>query len=45
MVTYKCFTCGKQIAHKSLEKRFLCPKCGGRIFFKPRERAMKIKAV
>jgi DNA-directed RNA polymerase subunit RPC12/RpoP len=45
MVNYKCFSCGKQLAHKSLEKRFICPKCGGRIFFKPREKIVKIKAV
>lgn len=45
MVTYKCFFCGKQIQHTALEKRFVCPGCGKRIFFKPRKKSVKIKAV
>jgi DNA-directed RNA polymerase subunit RPC12/RpoP len=45
MVTYKCFFCGKQISSKSLEKRFVCPACGKKIFFKPRTKTVKIKAV
>jgi len=45
MVNYKCFFCGKQISNKSLEKRFVCPTCGGKIFFKPRTKVTKIKAV
>jgi len=45
MVNYKCFYCGKQISSTALEKRFICPKCGARIFFKPRTKVVKIKAV
>jgi len=45
MITYKCFSCGKQISHKALEKRFICPACGSKIFFKPRKQLVKIKAI
>ncbi|MFC1685978.1 DNA-directed RNA polymerase subunit P [Nanoarchaeota archaeon] len=45
MTTYKCFYCGKQTSHKSLEKRFTCPACGSKVFFKPRKKQVKIKAV
>jgi DNA-directed RNA polymerase subunit RPC12/RpoP len=45
MVNYKCFFCGKQISNKNLEKRFVCTACGGKIFFKPRTKITKIKAV
>jgi len=44
MATYKCFKCGKKITDKDLEKRFVCPSCGGKIFFKPRTKVKKIKA-
>jgi len=44
MAQYKCFKCGKQISHKALEKRFSCPSCGSKIFFKPRKDTFKIKA-
>jgi len=45
MAIYKCFFCGKQTNHKALEKRFVCPECGGKIFFKPRQEIKKIKAI
>ncbi len=45
MANYKCFNCGKQISHKSLEKRFVCQACGSKIFFKQRKAVSKIKAV
>jgi len=45
MATYKCFKCGKKTTNKNLEKRFLCVHCGAKIFYKPRERVVKIKAV
>ncbi|PIN88668.1 DNA-directed RNA polymerase subunit P [Candidatus Pacearchaeota archaeon CG10_big_fil_rev_8_21_14_0_10_35_13] len=45
MATYKCFKCGKKIVHKNLEERFVCPSCGGNIFFKPRKVSKKIKAI
>ena len=45
MATYKCYWCGKKVSSKTLEKNFLCPNCGGRIFFKPRERVKVVKAI
>ena len=36
MSTYKCFHCGAKIKSDDLNKRFVCPKCGERIFYKPR---------
>ncbi len=45
MVEYKCFKCGKKIKKEELDKRFVCPGCGGKIFFKPRTAVKKIKAI
>ncbi|MEM1534936.1 MAG: DNA-directed RNA polymerase subunit P [Candidatus Pacearchaeota archaeon] len=45
MPIYKCYFCGKQVSSKSLEKVFICPSCGGRIFFKKRAKVKKIKAI
>lgn len=45
MTVYKCFKCGKQISSKALEKRFVCPACGGKVFYKPRKEITKIKAI
>jgi len=45
MPTYKCFKCGRKIQSNILEKRFVCPKCGGKIFYKPRTKVKKVKAV
>ncbi len=45
MVTYKCFKCSKKITDADLEKRFVCPHCGSKIFFKPRTKVKKVKAV
>ncbi|MBI2451833.1 DNA-directed RNA polymerase subunit P [Candidatus Pacearchaeota archaeon] len=45
MAQYKCFNCEKPITNKVLEKRFVCPHCGSRIFYKPRGRIVKLKAV
>ena len=44
MVTYKCFNCGKKIDSEALDKRFVCIKCGCKIFYKPRTIVKKIKA-
>jgi len=44
MVTYKCFKCEKEIKEEDLKKRFVCPNCGSKIFFKPREKVKTIKA-
>ena len=45
MPTYKCFKCGKKIQSSNLDKRFVCPHCGGKIFYKPRTQVKKVKAV
>jgi DNA-directed RNA polymerase subunit RPC12/RpoP len=45
MSTYKCFKCGKKIKSEELKKRFICPDCGGKIFFKPRKKVRKLKAI
>lgn len=45
MANYKCFKCGKKISNKNLEKRFTCPNCNSKIFYKPREKVVKIKAI
>ena len=45
MAAYKCFHCGKVITSKVLEKRFVCPSCNSKIFYKPRKQIVKIKAV
>lgn len=44
MATYKCFKCGKKTTSKTLDKRFLCFHCGSKIFYKPRNKVVKIKA-
>jgi len=45
MATYKCFKCGKKIKSKELDKRFVCPYCGSKIFFKPRNKVKIVKAI
>gem|GEM_PF-282197 len=45
MVNYKCFKCEKKIAAKNLEKRFVCPHCGSKVFYKPRTKVKIVKAV
>ncbi|NMB66826.1 DNA-directed RNA polymerase subunit P [Candidatus Woesearchaeota archaeon] len=44
MVVYKCFKCGKKINTNDLDKRFVCPYCGSKIFYKPRTVIKKLKA-
>ena len=44
MAKYKCFKCGNEISSEQLEKRFNCPKCNSRIFYKPRKAVKKVKA-
>jgi DNA-directed RNA polymerase subunit RPC12/RpoP len=45
MSIYKCFQCVKKIKSEDLKKRFLCPDCGSRIFFKPRTKLKTVKAI
>ena len=33
MATYKCFKCEKKILSNNLDKRFVCPNCGSKIFY------------
>lgn len=44
MAEYKCFQCGKTIESKSLKKRFVCPDCGSKIFYKPRTKMKTVSA-
>ncbi|MEM3405815.1 MAG: DNA-directed RNA polymerase subunit P [Candidatus Pacearchaeota archaeon] len=44
MANYKCFKCEKSISSKTLEKRFVCPYCGCKIFYKTRNVIKKVKA-
>ncbi len=44
MAQYKCFKCNKTISSRVLDKRFVCPACGSKIFFKPRTHIVKLKA-
>ena len=45
MAQYKCFKCEKAISSKALDKRFVCPNCGSKIFYKPRLQTVKLKAI
>lgn len=42
---YKCFKCRKKIPLEDLNKRFVCPNCGCKIFYKPRTQKKIIKAI
>ncbi|HLD37954.1 MAG TPA: DNA-directed RNA polymerase subunit P [Candidatus Nanoarchaeia archaeon] len=44
MVVYKCFKCKNKINDDDLKKRFVCPTCGSKIFYKPRTKVKKVKA-
>jgi DNA-directed RNA polymerase subunit RPC12/RpoP len=44
MAEYKCFKCGKKIDSGTLKKRFKCPHCDSKIFFKPRQAVKIVKA-
>ncbi len=35
--------CGNKVKEEELDKRFVCPECGSKIFFKPRKKVKKIK--
>lgn len=43
MAEYKCFKCNQPIDAKELDKRFVCPNCGSKIFFKPRKKVKVVK--
>jgi len=45
MVNYNCFKCGKKITSTALDKRFVCPNCGSKIFRKARTVVKKVKAI
>ncbi len=41
---YLCFTCGKRVEQEQTKMRVRCPYCGGKILYKDRRTAIKIKA-
>ena len=43
MVTYKCIKCENEVKEEELDKRFVCPECGSKIFFKPRKKVKNLK--
>src|SRR3989339_891705 len=43
MTEYKCVECRKKIQSEELSKRFVCPQCGSKIFFKPRTKVKNKK--
>jgi DNA-directed RNA polymerase subunit RPC12/RpoP len=44
MAGYKCFSCGDKIKSDDLKKRFVCPGCGSRIFYKPRNKMKTVSS-
>ena len=45
MAAYKCFNCGAKLNSAELAKRFVCPTCNSRIFYKPRNKMKTVKAI
>lgn len=45
MTVYKCFKCGAKIKSSDLDKRFVCPECNSRIFYKPRNKIKTVEAI
>jgi DNA-directed RNA polymerase subunit RPC12/RpoP len=43
MVEYKCFKCKQKVEEKDLKKRFVCPNCGSKVFYKPRTKVKVVK--
>ena len=44
MSTYKCFACGEKIKSEDLDKRFVCIKCGTKIFYKTRAKMKTVSS-
>ena len=44
MTKYKCFKCEKAIKEEYVKKKIRCPYCGSKLIFKPRNKAMDVKA-
>jgi len=44
MAGYKCFHCGNNLKSADLKKRFVCPECGSRIFYKPRNKMKTVSS-
>lgn len=44
MVSYKCFTCGKEVKSDYLKKKIRCPYCGSKILYKIRSTHATVKA-
>jgi len=45
MKAYKCFKCGREIKTTDLDKRFVCPICGSKIFYKSTAKTKTVKAI
>ncbi len=45
MVSYKCFTCEKMVSDEYLRTKIRCPYCGGKMLYKERTAATKVKAI
>lgn len=45
MVQYKCFNCDKKVSEEYLRTKVRCPYCGGRMLYKERKTATKVKAI
>lgn len=43
MAEYKCFKCKQKIESTELDKRFVCPNCGSKVFYKPRTKVKTVK--
>ncbi len=41
---YLCFDCGKKVDQEQTKVKVRCPYCGGKILYKDRHIAVKIKA-
>ena len=44
MTLYKCFQCGKKIKEDYVKKKIRCLYCGSKLIFKPRSKAVDVKA-
>jgi DNA-directed RNA polymerase subunit RPC12/RpoP len=44
MPKYVCFTCGKEMSDDTARRKIRCPYCGGRMLYKRRATATKVKA-
>ena len=41
---YICFDCGKKVEAETITVKVRCPYCGGKVLYKDRRTAIKVKA-